>query len=120
MTPAEARWVYDVVLTRHYKESAGAIQWVGARETRRDVGTGMEYLAICACRYGLCGRCEGGQPEKCSHAGWTPPRVPETHIVNRGGAALTRVWRSGKPCAWLCPTVRVGQLELFELAGGAR
>lgn len=113
VTPDEARWVYDVVLTRRFKESAGAIMWTGARENRRDEGGGMAFLALCACQYGLCGRCGDGRPDLCSHREWTPPFAPETYIQDRRGHALRRVWRSGKPCAWLCPSVRLGQLELI-------
>lgn len=119
VTPAEADWVYDVVLTRRYKESAGAIMWTGARENRRDEGPGPRMLRMCACSFGLCGRCSGGRPDLCSHRAWTPGVSPEGYIQDRAGNALNRVWMKGRPCSWLCPTVRLGQLELFA-AGGAR
>jgi hypothetical protein len=120
VTLDEADWVYAVVLTQRYKESAGAIMWTGARENRRDEGQGAAFLRMCDCQSGLCGRCSDGRPERCAHRAWTPPSVPETHIQDRRGHALDPVWRAGKPCAWLCSTVRLGQLELFAAAGGAR
>jgi hypothetical protein len=119
MTPAAADWVYDVVLTQRYKESAGAIMWTGAREQRRDEGQGAVFLRTCACQFGLCGRCSDGRPDRCPHRDWSPPVVPETYVQDRSGYAIARVWRSGKPCWWLCPSARVGQLELFAV-GGAR
>lgn len=123
MRPEAADWVYDVVLTQRYKESAGAIQWTGkqATGTWRDEGPGAAMLRTCPCQYGLCGRCADGRPDRCAHRDWTPPLSPETYVHGRRhGAAVARVWRKGKPCAWLCPNVRLGQLELFALAGGAR
>jgi hypothetical protein len=115
VTPEAADWVYDVVLTRRYKESAGAIMWTGARENRRDEGAGASFLRMCECQYGPCGRCSDGRPELCGHRAWTPALSPDTYIQDRHGHALNRVWRSGKPCAWLCSTVRLGQLELFAV-----
>lgn len=120
MTPAAADWVYREVLTQRFRESAGAVMWTGAREHRRDEGPGAAMLRTCRCQYGLCGHCGDGRPDRCTHRNWTPPAGPDTWIQGRGGAALVPVWRVGKPCAWLCPNARVGQLELFALAGGAR
>lgn len=120
MTPAAADWVYDVVLTQRFKESVGAIMWTGAGADRRDEGRGAAFLRMCACQYGPCGRCGDGRPDRCAHRGWTPPLVPDGWIQSRRGLAVGAVWRSGKACAWLCPTVVLGQLELFALAGGAR
>lgn len=120
MTPAAADWVYDVVLTQRYKESVGAIMWTGARENRRDEGKGAAFLEVCPCRYGQCGRCSDGRPDLCAHRAWNPGISPETHIVSQRGYALARVWRRGRPCAWVCSSVRAGQMELFALAGGAR
>jgi hypothetical protein len=121
LMPAEAAaWIYSTVLTRRYLESVGAIMWTGAGANRRDEGQGPAFLALCDCRYGLCGRCSGGRPDLCAHRNWSPGISAETYIVSPRGYALARVWRSGRPCRWLCPSVRVGQLELFALAGGAR
>jgi hypothetical protein len=121
MTPEAADWVYDVVLTRRYKESTGAIMWTGARENRRDEGKGAAFLRMCCCQYGLCGHCGDGRPDRCSHREWTPPAQPATHLMDRRGMVLASVWRSGKPCAWLCPNAQMGQLPLFSaLVGGAR
>lgn len=113
MTPEQARWVYDVVIPLRYKESVGAVMWTGARENRRDGGQGMAFLAMCACQYGLCGRCGDGHPERCSHANWEPGVHADTGIIAVSGASVAQVWRKGRPCYWLCPTVRVGQLSLF-------
>lgn len=134
MTEAAADWVYDVVLTRRYKESVGAIMWTGAGKGRRDEGRGIAMVRTCQCGYGLCGRCSDGTPEKCSHLTWRPGAGPETHIVNQRGYAVAEAWLSGKPCLWMCPTAATPptlapepvpkpgnvQLELFALAGGAR
>lgn len=121
--PREAAdWVYDVVLTQRFKESAGCIQWTGFRKTGtwRDEGPGAVMLRTCPCEYGLCGRCADGRPDRCAHREWTPPLVPAAYVQNRRGMAIAKVWRSGKPCTWLCPNVRLGQLELFAPAGGDR
>jgi hypothetical protein len=119
MPTEDAAWIYDVVLTRKYLESVGAIMWTGAGASRRDEGMGPAFLALCACQYGQCGRCSDGRPELCSHRAWNPGISPEAYIVSQRGYALARVWRRGRPCRWLCTSVRVGQLELFALAGGA-
>ena len=119
MTPEAADWVYEHVLTRRYKESAGAIEWTGAREKRRDEGRGPLRLRECPCWYGLCGRCGDGRPDRCSHREWAPPFVPAARVQNRRGMVVADVWLVGKPCSWLCPNVRLGQLELFAV-GGAR
>lgn len=126
MTPQAAGWVYDVVLTQRYKESIGAIMWTGARENRRDEGKGAAFLSVCPCQYGPCGRCGDGRPELCKQK---PVVSPETRILSPNGWALTPVWRSGRPCCWVCPTVArpaepepepaVVQLELFALAGAS-
>jgi hypothetical protein len=119
MPTEDAAWIYDVVLTRKYLESVGAIMWTGAGANRRDEGQGPVFLAKCACQYGQCGRCSDRRPELCSHRAWNPGISPETYIVSQRGYALARVWRSGRPCRWLCSSVRVGQLELFALAGAS-
>ncbi len=105
MTPDAADWVYDVVLTRRYKESVGAIMWTGAREHRRDEGQGAAFLRKCACQYGPCGHCGDGRHDRCGHREWRPPASPCTYVQNPRGHALTAVWPSGTACAWLCPCV---------------
>jgi len=123
MTPEAADWVYDVVLTQRFKESAGAIEWTGARENRRDEGRGRIRVRECPCEWRLCGRCADGRPDRCAHRDWTPSVGPVAYIQNRRGGVVGEVWPAGKPCAWLCSTVvagSLGQLELFALAGGAR
>lgn len=120
MTPEAAAWVYDVVLTRRYLESVGAIMWTGKGDDRHDEGQGPAFLALCDCQFGPCGRCAGGRPDLCAHAAWNPGISPETYIVSPRGYALARVWRRGKPCRWVCTSVKPGQMELFALAGGAR
>ncbi len=117
MTPEAAGWVYDVVLTRRYKESVGAIEWTGARENRRDAGLGAAMVRGCECQFGLCGHCGDGRPDRCSHREWTPPLVPETYLQDRSGYVVAEVWRTGKACAWLCPNVQLGQLELIPTGG---
>lgn len=121
MTPSAADWVYDVVLTQRFKESAGCIEWTGFKKTGkwRDEGRGPARLRECCCEYGLCGGCADGRLGRCAHREWTPPVQPATYIQNRRGMAIAEVWPSGKPCSWLCSNVRLGQLELFAV-GGAR
>lgn len=139
MPAAAADWVYDRVLTRRYKESTNAIDWVGARENRRDEGKGAAFLRVCSCQYGPCGHCSAGRHDRCSHRERQPAPACTTYLQNSAGLAIAEVWRSGKPCAWLCtcdcrtaapvdpeqPTVMAPelvfeQISLFELAGGAR
>jgi hypothetical protein len=119
VTPAEADWVYDVVLTRAYKESVGAIMWTGAGVNRRDEGQGAAFLRTCPCLWGPCGACADGRPDRCGHFAWSPAASPATHIVDRHKHAVAEVWSSGKPCRGLCTGAPIGQLELFALAGGA-
>lgn len=89
MTPDEADWVAEHVITR----------WALSGWTLPD-------LRLCPCSYGLSGHCEMGNHEKCTHhgrlSGWPKPS-PETHIIDRRGGARTAVWRVGTPCMWRCP-----------------
>lgn len=133
MTDDAAGWVYDIVLTQRYKESAGAIMWTGKGANRRDEGEGRAFIACCECQYGPCGRCSDGRHERCTHHHWRPTPGPATHVVNQRGYALNAVWMSGKACVWRCscgcpapkPVVEVAaapepvfeQLDLFALAG---
>lgn len=127
MKPAAADWVYEHVLTQRFKESAGAIEWTGARENRRDEGAGAARLRWCPCQWGPCGRCSDGRHDRCAHKGeWRPPATPATWIQDRAGHALTAVWMPGRPCAWRCSCVcpqpdsdPVEQMALFAV-GGAR
>lgn len=119
MTPAAADWVYEHVLTRRFKESAGAIMWTGAGKDRTDAGQGAAFLRTCCCETGLCGRCGDGRPDRCTHRGWAPAPAPASWLVDRAGMAVAAVWMSGKPCAWLCANAPRGQLDLFAV-GGAR
>lgn len=106
MTPAEADWVAEHVLTR----------WALS-------GHKLADLRMCACQWGPTGHCEHGDHSKCSHhgrvAGW--PRVtPETHVIDRHGGAKTAVWRVGTPCVWHCPCevcAAAPALPGLELAG---
>lgn len=125
MTPAAADWVYEVVLTQRYKESAGAIMWTGARENRRDAGAGAVFLRMCACQWGPCGHCSDGRHDRCAHRGeWRPPASSATWLQSHRGMAIAAVWMAGRPCRWSCacdcPAPAVEQLGLFDLAGGTR
>jgi hypothetical protein len=80
-------------------------------------------IDVCACQYGPCGNCgQLDRHERCPKAtGFDRGPSPETYLTGRRtGAALAPVW-VGRPCHWVCPcdclTPRVGQLELFEVAG---
>lgn len=105
MTPAEADWVYDVVLTQRYKESVGAVMWTGARELRRDEGRGRAFVRTCECFWGPCGWCGDGRPDKCAHRDGRvgAAREPLTSIITAAGYALIDVWTVGRGCKWNCP-----------------
>ncbi|MHB1139887.1 MAG: DUF6248 family natural product biosynthesis protein, partial [Microthrixaceae bacterium] len=106
MTTEAADWVYGVVLTRRYKESAGAIMWTGARENRRDGGAGAAFLRSCPCEVRLCGRCGDGRPDRCAHRSWSPGPTPATFVQDHRGMAVAEVWRAGTACSWVCATAR--------------
>lgn len=124
MPPSAADWVYDVVITRRYKESAGAIMWTGKGDDRRDEGYGAVMLRTCPCQYGPCGHCGLGRHHRCTHRRFAPTVSPATYVQNPRGYALTPVWTAGKPCAWRCPCVcpapvtpPLEQLSLFGEIG---
>lgn len=87
-----AAWISDVVLTRVY----------------RNATSGPE---LCACQYGICGHCKAGGHADCQMVTWggAPPAHGDTYVTNaRGqvasaqGVRSVEVWRSGRPCRWLC------------------
>lgn len=90
MTPAEADWVAERVITR----------WALS-------GHKLPDLRVCPCQWGPSGHCDkGGNHAKCVHhgrlEGW-PRRHSETRVIGRDGSALVDVWRVGTPCMWRCP-----------------
>lgn len=89
MTPAEAAWVADVVLT------AAMLK-------------GYSRQDLCPCWGGVCYHCKNGHREPCVVHRWggAPPAQPETWITDHQGRVVTRspdVWRAGRPCRWICP-----------------
>lgn len=114
MDKAAADWVYDVVLTRAYKDSRGCLE----------EGRGAEHLRTCPCFWGRCGHCGGGRPDRCAHrdgrAG--PGRAPAARVLDRSGGVLEEVWVVGRNCKWNCPGPDLRTMstpELFALAGAS-
>ncbi|QLQ37971.1 DUF6248 family natural product biosynthesis protein [Micromonospora robiginosa] len=92
--PADAAtWIRDVVLPPAYRK-------------------GTRDQSVCPCQWGVCGHCQAGRHEKCNVVAWggAPRAHGDTRITDaRGlvaggwGVRSTEVWRSGRPCRWICP-----------------
>ncbi|MET9303208.1 DUF6248 family natural product biosynthesis protein [Micromonospora aurantiaca] len=87
-----AAWIHDVVLPPKYRQ-------------------GTTDPSKCPCQGGPCGHCDAGRHQQCAVIAWggAPVVRPETVIVDsRGYVAVARgvrsvdVWRSGRPCRWVC------------------
>lgn len=93
MNRLEADWVYDVVLTRAYKDSVGALE------------KGAAFLRTCPCFWGPCQHCKTGRPDACAHRDGRAGRSRRAcaSIVARGGGWLADVWPAGRGCKWNCP-----------------
>lgn len=106
LLPADAAtWIRDVVLPPAYR-------------------AGTTDPSICPCQYGPSGHCAAGRHERCPRTwGWHRHGEPDpdTHITNAAGrvggapsVSSVAVWRTGRPCRWLCPcTCHVTVQPLF-------
>lgn len=70
--------------------------------------------AKCACQWGACGHCKAGRHRDCTTTAWGWSPSPDTYLCG------ARVWRSGRPCRWICPCITCRsvsftpiQLDLF-------
>ncbi len=89
MTPAEAAWVADIILTRQMLKA------YSSQDT-------------CACQGGLCHYCRTGHESPCVVVRWggAPRAQSEGWITDRRGRVVPGspdVWRAGRPCRWICP-----------------
>ena len=93
--PDAAAWIRDQVLPASYRD---------------EIRAGL--IAHCACQWGPCGHCQDGDHQQCAVVAWggAPRAHGDTYIVNRRGQVATgrgvpsvEVWRSGRPCRWICP-----------------
>ncbi|MBC9000467.1 DUF6248 family natural product biosynthesis protein [Micromonospora aurantiaca (nom. illeg.)] len=90
--------------------AADAAEWIRTVVLPETYRRNSSDPARCACQGGVCLHCQEGRHAKCQVVAWggAPLARCETFICDRRGmvagasGVINEVWRSGKPCRWVC------------------